>query len=316
MRIARLPANSASQSRNANQPLLPSISLAEDDSVGMGVLDDGTPFMTQRMLAIMCGVMNAHIGYISAQWNEEDTKPRIAKIKKILADRGEIVDSPHMESGYKGRRYFAYSEAVCLAIIEYYAFDAGNQCQPEARDSYRKLTQVGFRTFVYASVGYDPNLNSSDPWRPFHDRVSLSYNSVPAGHFSVFREAAELLVSLVERGVPHNESIIPDISIGQAWSTHWTDSRFDEKFGQRKEYLHYYPDYFPQAASNPQKPWCYPDDALPEFRRWFRQNYVSGGKFAKYLAEKVKKGSIHSEVATVALAAYGQTLQLPARRDS
>lgn len=53
--------------------------------IGMGVLSDGTPYLNQRGLAVLCGVQNAHIGTISSQWSEPDQKPRITAIKSILA---------------------------------------------------------------------------------------------------------------------------------------------------------------------------------------------------------------------------------------
>ena len=61
------------------QALLPLQIERERDvgGVGMGVLSDGTPFLTQRGLAALCGVMNAHIGTISADWNVLPAKPRI-----------------------------------------------------------------------------------------------------------------------------------------------------------------------------------------------------------------------------------------------
>ncbi len=47
-------------------------------------------------LAALCGVQNAHISSISAQWNELDQKPRIAAIKSIMAgakiDEHFVVD--------------------------------------------------------------------------------------------------------------------------------------------------------------------------------------------------------------------------------
>lgn len=48
----------------------------EFDGIGMGVLSDGTPYLNQRGLAALCGVQNAHIGQISAQWADFDEKPR------------------------------------------------------------------------------------------------------------------------------------------------------------------------------------------------------------------------------------------------
>lgn len=49
----------------------------EIQGVGMGVLSDGTPFLTQRGLARLCGVENRHIGTIGLEWNDENQKPRI-----------------------------------------------------------------------------------------------------------------------------------------------------------------------------------------------------------------------------------------------
>lgn len=47
--------------------------------IGMGVLSDGTPYLNQRGLAVLCGVENAHIGTISSQWNDAELKPRLKK---------------------------------------------------------------------------------------------------------------------------------------------------------------------------------------------------------------------------------------------
>ena len=101
--------------------------------IGMGVLSDGTPYLNQRGLAALCGVQNAHIGTISSHWNEPDEKPRIKAIKSILEKVGYTVPRAHIEVLHKGQTHFCYPAEVCLAILEYYAFDAGPNCQPEAR---------------------------------------------------------------------------------------------------------------------------------------------------------------------------------------
>lgn len=74
---------------DSNQPLLPLQIERERDvgGVGMGVLSDGTPFLTQRGLAVLCGVQNAHIGTISADWNQAPARPRIATIRGLLGER-------------------------------------------------------------------------------------------------------------------------------------------------------------------------------------------------------------------------------------
>jgi hypothetical protein len=43
--------------------------------------------------------------------------------------------------------------------------------------------------------------------------------------------------------------------------------------------------FYPQSASNPQLPWSYPENALGEFRRWFRHEYLPT-KFPKYILTK------------------------------
>lgn len=58
--------------------------------VEMGVLSDGTPFLTQRGVARLCGVENAHIGSISSGWSESPQKPCISKIKDLIEKRESV----------------------------------------------------------------------------------------------------------------------------------------------------------------------------------------------------------------------------------
>ncbi len=69
IRVSRMPASVIGPVSNLAQT---SLNLQIDcetevQGVGMGVLSDGTPFLTQRGLAVLCGVENAHIGTISSQ---------------------------------------------------------------------------------------------------------------------------------------------------------------------------------------------------------------------------------------------------------
>jgi hypothetical protein len=79
------------------------------------------------------------------------------------------------------------------------------------------------------------------------------------------------------------------------------------QYGDRIKFEHNYPHYFPQADSNPQAPWCYPEMALGEFKRWLRENYIKGGKFEKYLNDQVNKKSLPPSFAQLAIAAYTDT---------
>jgi hypothetical protein len=133
---------------------------------------------------------------------------------------------------------------VSLAILEYHAFDAGTYCQEEAKDNFRVMARIGFRAAIYKTVGYTRTREIDDQWRPFHDRLSLAYDKAPDGYFSIFKESAEVSIALGDSGIFPNDKIIPDISIGQIWGRHWCDNDLRVRYGDRREYQHFYPDYF------------------------------------------------------------------------
>ena len=273
---------------------------AEISGIGMGVLNDGTPFLHQRGLAALCGVQNAHIGTISSDWNDEVQKPRITAIKDLLAQRGISVDSPHIECRHGGRTIYAYPDAVCLAILEYYAFEAGTNRKEEALANFRTLAGQALRDFIYTQVGYDPTGQSR--FEKWHERIALNYQSAPKGYFHVFNEAHSIIYELILAGADIGEKFVVDISIGSHWSKYWTDAGLAEKYGERQKYPHKYPDSHPQALSNPQESWCYPVAALGAYREWLQDVYLEGGKFAKYLGGKVKRMEVAPSVAQLAIA--------------
>jgi len=243
----------------------------------MGVLSDGTPYLNQRGLAALCGVENAHIGYISAQWNEEEPKPRIAIIKSILNKSGFSAPAAHIEIKHAGRIHYCYPAEVCLAILEYYAFDAGNNLQEQARDNYRLLAGSKLRDMIYSQVGYDPTGQNTSRFKSWHERIALNYQSAPKGFFHVFNEAHTIIYELIQAGADIGENFVVDISIGQHWSKHWTDNNLESIYGDRGKYPHCYPDSHPQSKSNPQESWCYPLSSLGHYREWLQDTYIEGG---------------------------------------
>jgi len=271
----------------------------EVDGVGMGVLSDGTPYLTGRGLARLCGVDSSVITRLGAEWSEQLQKPRVTRIRQILDLRGINLPTPYLEFG--GNRYWTGS--VCIAVLEYYALDASQNNNAIALQNYRTLAGRGFDEFIYAQVGYDPNQAVPDQWKQFHDRVSLTYNSVPAGYFSIFKEIADMIVTLGQAGLHIDDKFVPDISVGRTWSIHWKNNNLASTYGERSNYLHHYPDYFPQAASNPQEPLCYPEAALGEFRRWFREIYIGQGKFKNYLSGQSKAKALPASFSQIALKA-------------
>lgn len=304
IKINKLPQNKSQKEINPDQGFLDLQVTTEKEiqGIGMGVLSNGVPFLNQRGLARLCGVQNAHIGTISADWNDENQKPRITAIKELLSKRGEVVDMPHHECKHGEKIMFAYPDSVCVAILEYYAFEAGENCKIEARDNFRLLAGQALRDFIYTQVGYDPSQKIPEVWQQFHNRVSLVYDRVPDGYFSIFKEMADIIVTLIQGGAPVGCDFVPDLSMGQHWGRYWRESNLQEKYGERVEYAHDYPDTFPQAKSNPQTPWAYPDLALPEFRKWVRNVYITE-KLPAFLKSKEKQGMLPPSFAQLAISA-------------
>jgi len=277
------------------------------DGIDMGVLSDGTAFLSGRGLARLCGVHNSVIDEILADWNADPQKPRVKKIKEILSGQGLYVETPIAAAvEIEGTQTYAWSDTVYLAILEYYAFDAQQGSRDQARKNYRVLAGKALHDFIYTQVGYDPRHQIPEHWRVFHDRVSLTNSSVPVGYFCIFKEIADMVVHLGQNGVHIDSSFVPDISVGSIWGRHWIDKELDNSYGGRIKFEHNYPLYFPQAKSNPQQPWCYPEMAFGEFRRWLREDYIANGKFANYVTNAVKKKELPPSVGQLAIAAYTQ----------
>lgn len=274
----------------------------EIDGIGMGVLSDGTAYLTGRGLARLCGIDHTNIQDISKIWEQGDLKQREEKIRDILNKQEYDSKSIYIQIKYHGTVHHAFPDVVCMAILEYYAFELKKDI---ALQNFRILARKTFREFVYAQVGFDPRRAIPEVWRQFHDRVVLVYDSVPSGYFSVFKELSDVVVTLIRSGADVGKSFVPDISVGQLWAKKWKLDNMRDDFGERKEYNHNYPDYFPQAASNPQQVWCYPDAALAEFRKWMREVYLPQS-FPNYLENKVKQGSMPASFKELALLAIEQ----------
>ena len=259
----------------------------EVSGIEMGVLDNGMAYLTQSGLAAMVGISRQTIANISKEWEADhdndliDPKTRIGYIRERLLNDGYDMSSLYVAT--KKGNHHAYPDLVCVAILEYFAFESKNPNQ-KARNNFRRLAGHGFRQFVYASLHYQPE----DPWKHYHDRVSLLRDSSPDGYFFVFNEVDGMIVDLIRNGIRVNDKTIPDISIGAAWGNYWTSNpSLNDACGDRKLAKHSYPPYFPQAKSNPQDIWAYPDSSLPEFRFWFKNIYLTT-KFPSYILKKAK----------------------------
>lgn len=274
------------------QPELPfSIKEIEKNGIVMGVLSDGTPYLTGRGLARMCGIDSALIFRITNNWPEEKEKPRGKQIQKLLLkheyDKPVLFTKTIGPSGETN----AYTDSVCMSFLEYYTFDATQVDNSIARDNFRLLASLSFKKFIYSEVGYNPELRLAESWKNFEQRVLLNA-SVPIGYFSIFREMADFLVQLIRGGIIISEHTIPDISVGKAWAKFWNDKKYENIYGARIKHPHFYPDNYPQAVAEIYA-WIYPDRALHIFRRWLQEEYTSK-RFEHYLESKVSQGEIEA----------------------
>jgi hypothetical protein len=73
-----------------------------------------------------------------------------------------------------------------------------------------------------------------------------------------------MIVPMINAGDDVETHIVSDICVGQRWAKHWKGESLEVLYGSRQQYQHEFPVYFPQGLSNPQTPYCYPDDAQGE----------------------------------------------------
>ncbi|WP_202964532.1 hypothetical protein [Inquilinus limosus] len=255
------------------------------NGIEMGVLENGIPYLTQNGLAKLAGTARSVIYDIAQEWAEhfEDQvlgKDRFAFLRECLSRNGYNEPQLYIETKRDGQVHYAYPDIVCMAVLEYYAFEAKTK-STAAIDSYRRLAAYGLQKFIYDALNYVPG----DKWKYFHDRVSILKDSAPDGCFIIFNEITGMIADLITANLPVNDKTIPDISVGQGWGDYWNTNDLEAKYGPRRKFDHNYPEYYPQAASNPQKPWAYPDAALPDFRAWFRHVYLPT-RYPKYILTK------------------------------
>ena len=152
-------------------------------------------------------------------------------------------------------------------------------------------------------AGSAPNQVQLESWKHFHDTIDLTHSSVPS-------VCSIGLLLCVPRERPDDRAdviisdrVIPDISVGRVWSKYWKDNNFELKYGERLKYDHIYPGYYPQAASNPQPSYAYPDASLGEFRSWLRKIYIPTN-LSDYISRQYKSGKLPQESANKVLEAF------------
>lgn len=264
----------------------------ELNGIQMGILNDGTPYLTLNGLSKFCGASTSVLSRLTTDWLDQRTKPRGSKIDKILRDKGLTLTSLYTTIKSSGVEARAYPDRVCMAILEYYALDADPKefDNTVAKQRYRDLAEYSLRRFIYLSLGIDPENPLRSAWQCFQERLQLNAN-VPFGFFSIFSEMADLTLRMINTGFNLGPASVPDISIGITWGKFWVKNDLSNKYGERTKHPHRYPDWFPQSKAGAVDAWIYPDDSLGEFRRWMQRVYLPQ-KFPAYIENKIRDGAI------------------------
>src|ERR1044072_4547302 len=110
----------------------------EINGIGLGVLEDGTPFLSGQGLARICGVAPSTIINQKDQWAAGKRENALAK---LLITRK--WDQPELCLQVKSSIPFnpvltAYTEGVVMTFLEYYAFESP-QPSAEAFKNFRTL---------------------------------------------------------------------------------------------------------------------------------------------------------------------------------
>jgi hypothetical protein len=123
---------------------------------------------------------DAAIVRITADWQLSPLRPREQKIRELVRAQGADDGVAFYAVTRNGVISHIVPSAVCMAVLEYYAFEARGDNEQAAK-SYRLLARKGFTDFIYAQVGYNPSGAADVAWKQFHDRVTLTYHTVPVG---------------------------------------------------------------------------------------------------------------------------------------
>ncbi|MGF1461219.1 MAG: hypothetical protein ACFBSG_19595 [Leptolyngbyaceae cyanobacterium] len=242
--------------------------------VEIGILPNGIPFMSGRELARACGISNSTLvgwGEMTPHLGDRHRAGKLAELLLTYRYQGDRLFIPIPEGTiFSGRaNVSAYPYQVCLAFLDYYAFEANKEA---ARNSLRVLSEKQLPQFIVNAVIGQPespaNPESAEPRsNPFQDRPLR--NGIPVGYFSVI----QLITETGQRSLLHGRSPVPPLGththIDKAWNRYWSLQGIDQRYGDR----------FPLPQSDhhdwscPRK-YVYPKAALEEFQTWLDHQYI------------------------------------------
>ena len=163
----------------------------------------------------MSGGASSTIQELTQEWQEAQ-KSGVFSSKRILWFRDYLVAKGYDEAQLffeirkDGSPHYAYPDVVCMAVIEYFAFEA-QRTNAKALANFRNLARFGLQKFIYEALGYSP----PGKWKYHHDRISILQGATPDAHFIIFNEVSGMIVDLINADLTVSDKTIPDISVGK-----------------------------------------------------------------------------------------------------
>lgn len=256
-------------------PLVPIKHQSEADGFEMGVMSDGTPYLTASGLAYICGTARSNIITLVNDWQNQRLLPRGQSISQIIQrNGGNPTADLHTAIKVRGITYHAIPADFCMAVLEYYAFESRSDAET-ARDNFRNLAAQSLKEFIYKRTGY-----KATGALPAHlVRYTKNRSKIPYTHFSMLNEITlSLIAPLEEAGYTLPENLVPDISEGKLFCKWLRENRGIEP-GDFPMYNHEYPD----GRVYPAK--LYPVEYLEDFRKHFHEVWLTQ-KAGKYFGER------------------------------
>lgn len=276
----------------------------EIDNITMGILPNGETYLSLSGLARFCGVTSSSIIEFSQEWTEGRSLDKrrgkqIAGLMREWLDTDELPERLYVEisgSGSTRSSIHAVPEQICMAILDYYAHYA-DEIRSEALANYRTAARFGLRKYIYERLDFDESKQVTQSWQLFQER--LLSNETPAGYYTMFNEGAQIIASLIKAGIPVDDTLMPDGSLGSHWGRYWKNNDFDQKFGKREKIKHNFPESYRQLDP---EVWAYPNDSISIFRNWFDFTYLPE-KYPKYIDTKIGQGKISKDKASLLVSA-------------
>lgn len=264
------------------------VNQADVDGIEMGVIEDGTPFLTGRGLANVCGISAGTL----SDWGEivpvTGDRFRAGKMAKLLMEHGFEGDRFFEKLIYNGQEANAHPDPVCMAFLEYYAFEAGERCTEEAKNNYRILARKSLQQYIYLHTGYKTSENQNIPLLHSSTYIrrleNMRDHEVDDDLWTTFREGAEVLLFVEkELRIPVDRMDLCDGSIGSHWGTYRQRKEWVDEAGS---YFHVFRDQRGKQESK-----AYKMTELPHFRKWLRHSYYPN-HLPDYLINKYGKRAI------------------------